>query len=257
MARAPSPTSEPRPQQLHASRAVLDRRWVELTSIVGATLELDRPRLRVMPDYQDEGVWVGLVGTACERINRNRGGATFVAPLCSLSSGLKAWISLWEVWEASGRPGSFTFRELSITVYFGLTNDPLKYQAFRAEWPGIRDWNGSGFSFQSPGAGHPHWQIDVLQTLREVRDQESFTAGSTNLVQDFIEETTESDLDALFCSIGLERMHFASAAPWWAVQSVSTRPHMNAPAEERGLTRWMSGCLSYLKQELRRCDVRP
>jgi hypothetical protein len=95
----------------------------------------------------------------------------------------------------------------------------LKPQIFRSEWPGIRDWSGTGPGFQSPGAGHPHWQFDVQTALRAQQNEAAITS-TTNFdeetIEDFeLEAAREPDVLELVRAATIERMHFASAAPWW------------------------------------------
>jgi hypothetical protein len=73
---------------------------------------------------------------------------------------------------------------------------------------------------------------------------------------DFEVEFREPNLLDMLRSVTIERMHFASAAPWWALPSPDGHPlHMNAPLNEEGLSRWLIACVGYLKQELARCEI--
>lgn len=253
MARASSPTSELR--QLQRARATLERHWSYGTDVICTALGLSRRDVRLDPDFRGEGAWVGLVGGACERVtSRNHGGSVFVVALCGLPRDLKAWLGVQEVWEALAGQRLYVFRHLSLTVYVGFEGDPVKHQVLRAEWPGFKEWPGTGLGFQSPGAGHPHWQIDVLQTIRAARTTPSFPAGD-QAPRDFDAAVTTRGLEELVGSMTVERMHLASGASWWRRQVPGAMPaHMNAPDDEADLARWMAGCIPYLQQELRRCD---
>jgi hypothetical protein len=260
MARRSSRISNHGPTPLHASRASLDRRWSFLSQSIGEALGLDRRDVQIEADYQDEAVWAGLVGQACERVSRERGGFYSVAPLSQLPRGLIAWLGLQEVWELSGRDiHQYAFRHLSLTVHFGFAGDPLKPQVFRSEWSGIRNWTGAGLAFQSPGAGHPHWQFDLNATLRARADEiRNLEAGEfdNEVVEDFQAKIQEQDVLAMLRLATLERMHFASAAPWWTRQTTDGHPlHMNAPADKESLSRWLLTCIAYLRQELARCEI--
>jgi hypothetical protein len=96
-------------------------------------------------------------------------------------------------------------------------------------------------------AGHPHWQLDVLETLRNQHD-ELTELDPADVVEQFPGEPT---LDVR--SITLESIHFASAAAWWTGQPDC---QMNAPTDDASLTRWARYCVRYMKQELRRCNLR-
>lgn len=226
-----------------------------LTTALGSVLQLTREELRIEPLYQAEGVWAGLVGRACERVTPNRGGPTLVAPLHRLPRGLMAWIGFREMWEASADPRLFTFRQIGLSVHFGHPGDPVKPQAFRSEWPGVKDWTGAGLGFQAPGAGHPHWQVDVLETLWREPDEVDFDVDPADGIESFSSEPVGSE--TLLRSVTLERIHFASAASWWAPLPPTARPHqINAPEDEAGLTRWLVACIGYVKQELARIELR-
>jgi hypothetical protein len=177
-----------------------------------------------------------------------------VAPLQRISGDVFAWVGLDEVWTSVAGTLPFAFKQLGITIHFGLINDPVKPQAFRAEWAGVADWGGgSGLGFQSPGAGHPHWQFDALESLRAVEAAAAFEPEPSELVEAFDADVAIPDL--LLDAITIERMHFASVAPWWRSTPTDTPVHVHAPADEQALTRWTAGCLEYLKQELGRCHI--
>src|SRR6266481_1177117 len=99
MARRSSPLSDRGLIPLHVPRTRLDRRWISLSQAICETLGLPDRDVRIEAEYQAEGVWAGLVGRACERVSRERGGFSYVAPLAALSRGLNAWLGLQEVWD--------------------------------------------------------------------------------------------------------------------------------------------------------------
>lgn len=256
MAHQPSQISEAPLVELRATKGGLERRWLSLSSELGPILGYNLQQFRIDAEAQAERVWVGLQGSACERVNRNRGGAALVVPLLALQKDLFAWLGLQEVWDIESGPKPFVFRQLSLTVHFGYVGDPVKPQALRLEWPGVRDWNGAGLSFQTVGAGHPHWQIDILQSLAELKN-ESFAADLIETVEEFGVEQSSPDLNALLRSISIESMHLASAARWWLPStSVGRGQHMNMPPDLTGLTRWLSQSVRYVQQELARCVFR-
>jgi hypothetical protein len=82
--------------------------------------------------------------------------------------------------------------------------------------------------------------------------------GDEEIVEEFEPEAREADVWEMLRSATFERMHFASAAPWWMRQAADASPlHMNAPVDEAGLSRWLLACIAYLKQELARCEIQP
>ena len=260
MARQVSPQVSQMPGELRATKGMLDQRWIELarlfTSILG--LPLDGHTLRVETDYQASQVWAGLQGTACERVTRNRGGTTLVTPLCDINGGLTAWLSWQEVWEVATGPKPYRFRNAGLTIYLGKLYEAVKPQVMRLEWPGISNWSGSEISFQSPGAGHPHWQFDIMQSLAETPSEMVFEPDAEEIVEDF--ELLYADLTTaeLLARFSIDRIHFASAAPWWLPpRAIGLGHHMNSPADLPSLSRWLGQSLIYVKQELQRCVIRP
>ena len=250
-----SQISKDLPKPLESSRGALDRRWRALNESISAILGIPDRGVQFEADYQSGGVWAGLVGRACERVDRERGAAAFVAPLLELPKELVAWLGIQEVWDEVGAQ-RYIFHHLSLTVHFGFVGDPLKPQVFRSEWAGFRDWTGGGAGFQSPGSGHPHWQFDLNSSLRAIssmnREAPFERAGHT---EEFKVGGDEVDVLALVRCATLERMHFASAAPWWKAGTEAYGSHMNAPMNEASLTNWLLESIRYLRQELGRCEI--
>ncbi len=208
------------------------------------------------PDYQTNGVWTGLRGADVERIDRNRGLAS-VVPVVQLPDDLAAWLGYQEVWDLESGRLPYVFRQASLTVHVGEVGDSVKPQLLRLEWPGLRDWDRSGVSFQSPGAGHPHWQLDLLESLAALREPVEFKPDGADDVQDFDALIAAPTLADRLSRLTVERMHLASAAPWWAVQpGPYGAHHLNAPVSQDELTRWFAASVAYLAQELSRCALR-
>lgn len=242
-------------RRLRATEAQLNQRWGKIEGILNSSLNRGARNIQVVADYQTASVWTGLSGTGVERIDRNRGTAS-VAQLLPLPGDLFAWLGYQEIWDLQGGR-NFAFRQAGLTVHVGEVGDPLKPQLFRLEWPGLRDWDRCGVGFQSHGAGHPHWQIDLLESLHDQRDISSFEPEVAEKVENFDVEVATRTLSDRICSLTLEKMHLASAAPWW-----TSRPaefglhHLNAPESKEDLLRWLTASLSYIKQELSRCTLR-
>jgi hypothetical protein len=233
MARRPSPTSD-LPTEVRSTKIALEQRWQALGAQFCGLLGLNAQQLGIYPDAQAGRVWAGLQGSKCERTARNRGGASSVVPLCDLPKSLAAWLGFQEVWDVETGPRPYIFRQLGLTIHFGYVGDPIKPQAFRLEWPGIRDWNGAGPTFQTPGAGHPHWQFDILESLAKLEKSEAadvFEPEEIELVEEFGANSSLS-IGPLVSSISMEGMHFASGARWWVPRaSESIGQHMNAPPD--------------------------
>jgi hypothetical protein len=172
-----------------------------------------------------------------------------------LPSGLFAWIGYQEIWDLEDGRSPFVFRQASITIHAGDAGDPVKPQLFRLEWPGLKNWDRTGIGFQASGAGHPHWQFDMVESLVSAQGQ-IFDPEKSEVVEEF-KRNPDADLEARILSLSVERMHLASAAPWWLAESAEFGAHhLNAPGSVDDLARWFAAALAYIKQELGRCEAR-
>ncbi|WP_196232971.1 hypothetical protein [Sphingomonas segetis] len=250
------PPSELERHRLRATKAVLDQRWRRLGDVLTRTMTSTAHRIAIDADYQTSGVWTGLRGPEVERIERNRGSASVVR-LVQLPENLSAWLGYQEIWDLETGRSPFAFRQASLTVHVGEVGDPVKPQLLRLEWPGLRDWDRSGVGFQSPGAGHPHWQFDILESLATLSQRAEFDPDWDHEIEDFDALVAEPTLADKLARLTVERMHLASAAPWWiAQQGPYGAPHLHAPATQDELTRWFTGSVAYVAQELSRCALR-
>jgi hypothetical protein len=211
----------------------------------------------VRADAVAEQVIAGFVGSACVRVRRNRGSPTFVVPFTDLGKdNLKSWLGFQEKWELVSAK-IYSFHHVSLTVHFGYEGDIAKPQMFRAEWPGIRRWTSEKIGFQSPGAGHPHWQFDALESTlngdAEIRERTLARIRGDEVVADFQPESSHLNAISAAQKVSIERFHFASAAPWWQPNAYVHPSHMNAPADADAISRWVLECVSYMRQELDRC----
>ena len=251
----PASQSPSLPPELRAIKGALNQRWIEIKGLIAAALELDSRQLRVDADYQSDRVWAGLQGAVCERVARDQGGASWVAPLCEMPSNLVAWLGRQEAWELTTGQRPYRFKNTGLTVYLGKRHEAIKPQFLRLEWPGITEWEGQKVSFQSPGAGHPHWQIDLMRSLTQDHPAD-FQPDPMEIVENFETTLQEPTVDDLVRRLSVERMHLASAAPWWLpALTGDVGRHMNAPSDLPALSRWLSHSLVYLRQELARCVV--
>lgn len=243
--------------EVRISGATLERRWKTLEDGLRACCGLLPADFAVQADAVEGEVTAELVGRVCERVRRNRGRATFVVPFTRIGrNGLRSWLGFRERWELiTGK--LYRFHHVSLTIHFGYEGDIRKPQVFRSEWPGIRPWTGDESGFQSPGAGHPHWQFDAVQSTIDVDDK--VVTGALARLRD-VETVADFDpqsarLDAIIAArdVPIERLHFASAAPWWLNVQTGQPPHMNAPPDADGILCWILACTNYMRQELERC----
>ncbi len=248
--------SELERRRLRASKSQLDRRWAMLGGLLSDSLDRPARAIVIEAEYLAAGVWTGLRGNDVERITRNRGAASVVR-FAPLPEGLAAWLGYQEVWDQEGGRVPFAFRQAGLTIHVGEVGDPVKPQLLRLEWPGLRDWDRSGVGFQSLGAGHPHWQVDLFESLHALREPATFEPELIEATADFGALPDTPSLPDRIAGLTFERMHLASAAPWW-----SDRPaefalhHLNAPSDEAALSRWLGCAIDYVRQELSRCAVR-
>jgi hypothetical protein len=244
--------------ELKISSVELERRWRLLGERLRIELGLAPGGLLVQPDYALEIVAAGFVGSACEVVERHQGRHSPVAPLTSVGRGsMMSWLGFHEVWES--RPSkSYVFQHVSLTVHVGYQGDVVKPQIFRSEWPGVRGWTAGEIGFQAPGAGHPHWQFDAMRSVRDynvgLREKSLARLRHESKAEEFSPSNLTPDILADLQEMTLERIHFASAAPWWLLQHDRAYDlHMNAPSDPEGLLRWIIACVAYIRQELKRC----
>lgn len=162
-----------------------------------------------------------------------------------------------EVWDNESGRVPFAFRQAGLTVHVGEVGDPVKPQLLRLEWPGLRDWDRSGVGFQSSGAGHPHWQVDLFESLRASRAPPTFDPEQAELIEEFDASPVMQSLLDRIVNLTFERMHLASAAPWWADRPAEfALHHLNALSDDEAVSRWLGAALAYVRQELSRCVIR-
>lgn len=249
-------TSDLEHLRLRATKAQLDRRWITLGGLLNTSLGRAGRAIAIEAEYQAAGVWTGLYGDDVERVVRNRGVAS-VVPFAPLPTGLAAWLGYQEVWDYESGRAPFAFRQAGLTVHVGEVGDPVKPQLLRLEWPGLHDWDRAGVGFQSPGAGHPHWQVDLFESLHGLGEEPAFEPELIEAIEDFDALAAKPSLSDRIEGLTFERMHLASAAPWWSERPAEfAHHHINAPSDEAALSRWLNAAIAYIRQELSRCVVR-
>ena len=225
----------------------LGQRCAILTSKFHSVLGYQAEPISFLSEIVNTEAIISLGGRASELIERNVGKHHRVVQLCALSRDLFGWVGFRERWQRSERQKNLRFLDVGFTIHVGKQGEVSKPQIMRSEWVGQRSRNSNDH------VGHPHWQIDLLQTVRtrSERSQTIFAANSQdNRTAEFgpVEPLLKSD-DPLL-TVAVERMHLASAAPWWQEHNVQIA---NAPKNLSELDRWIVGCLSYMQRELKRC----
>lgn len=205
--------------------------------------------LSFVPEISNTQAALSLGGRASEIIERNAGAKHRVVQLCSLSEEVFAWVGFRERWKRSGKEKHFRFLDGGFTIHVGKEGEIFKPQIMRSEWVGRR-----GNEFQEH-IGHPHWQIDILETARGggPRAPARFNGGSNPTpVLEFAADQGAPVIDEILLKLPLERMHLASAAPWWRPPKVRVA---NSPNSVSDLDRWITGCVCYIRQEVNRCQL--
>ena len=216
-------------------------------------------QLQVEADFVNSGAIGGLYGPGCERIPRNRGGSIPVAPLLCLGQGLWVWLGYHEEWDGE-RPNRrirrYSFRSVGLSIHFGLRNNVLKPQMFRAEWAGWARWGRGDYGFQAGNAGHPHWQFDALDSFPDNNVSERAAQLVSRLndrteIREFGRQLEDVvDVRDFVRAQKLSRIHFASAAAWWKASPHDE--HVHGPANLTDIENWVRGSLDYIKVEMER-----
>ena len=254
-----STTSDSESRPLRIPRGRVEAHLSNLESILNRHVEGSQ-RVRVVVT-EDTIPWVvGIAGAGCEFIRRERGSRAYVAPMLRLDGGLWAWIGFREEWDVGARRNErLTFRMVGFTVHFGYKYSTEKPQVFRAEWAGWAQWNAGEWGYQAGSAGHPHWQVDALESIHR---EEAAERAATYLsvlrleqeapeVRDFSpKDVGQEEIRDVVGIQELSRIHFASAAPWW--KSAPEDAHMHSPGQLLDVERWFGRTLQYTVQELRR-----
>ena len=115
------------------------------------------------------------------------------------------------------------------------------------------EWVGPNASSFQVDVGHPHWQIDVLETLnnRQTENVARFEPDTKASPKPFaVTEGSKPEANYLQ-NMKINRMHLASAAAWW-----KSDPEQISfvPENENDLDKWLKQSIIYLRKELRRCS---
>jgi len=248
------------PSPLCVNESQLRSHFDGMTTVVKDALEKPTDA-RIDPDWSAPLIVAGLVGADCEHIYRNRGGQVHVVPFCDLTENLVAWLSYREEWrdEQLGRKGRFSFRSSNLSIYFGRKHDTYKPQMFRAEWAGWAQWSGGSYSFQGGDAGHPHWQVDAIESLQGDKLEQrasnlsrllSETDAQSRQIVDFADPEPNHQTKSIIASQNFSRLHLPSAAAWW--KSPPHDVHTHSPRTTADVQIWVGRSLRYVRSELQR-----
>lgn len=193
--------------------------------------------------------YVALGGQASEFAERNSGKRHRVLECSRLGEGIYSWIGFQEQWRrASGRK-RMEFVRGSFTAHVGRRGEVEKPQILRKEWV------GRGSELYREDVGQPHWQLDILESLRSsirsAREELDIAfSEEEERVMEFPAGRYKQRISEVFAGIPIERMHLASAARLWdeRLGQLAT-----SPSKVEELDRWMLHSLRYIRQELARC----
>lgn len=241
------PKAEVPEPQLSAS--ALSQRCRRLAVEFGGTIGLPTGELAFAPEFSNAAATMTLAGRASEMIARNRGRSHRVVPIAAVSDDVYIWTGYREEWQKQGSEQNLRFVEAGFTLHLGRQGEVMKPQILRSEWVGRRSR-----AFVDM-AGHPHWQLDALESARsiasaaQVRFDEPVTSPS---VVEFDSNAISTDGPDLLMGLTVENMHLASAALWWRPPGDSVA---HLPETVTDLDRWILGCIAYLRQEAARCKI--
>ena len=233
----------------HLSATAFSRRCMQLAVEFGAAVGLSNGELVFAPDFSSTAASMTLAGRASEMITRNRGRSHQVVPLAALSDDVFIWTGYRETWQKHGSEQNYRFVEGGFTLHLGRQGEVTKPQILRSEWVGRR----SRAFIDS--AGHPHWQLDVLESARATDPTAPIRfddPAAPQPVVEFNSAATSVNASDLLMGLTVENMHLASAALWWRLPGANVA---HLPETVVDLDRWILGCVAYLRQEAARCKI--
>lgn len=249
--------------RLVISETALKKHWGSLEDIidrvVGTGVETS-----IDAEWGVAPLSVGLFGNGCELASRNRGSDAHVAPLFGFDGGVWAWLGFYQEWAREGSSRvvrQYSYRSTTLSIHLGFRNIRHKPQIFRAEWAGWATWNGMDYGAQAGDAGHPHWQFDVLESLRKEETVETAREYLAVLKQEehssqvrpFSPDSLHlGEIDVVVGAKDFSRMHFASAASWW--KNAPENRHVHFPEEVRDIEAWVQRTIEYSVGELVRLE---
>ena len=239
------PRSEPAEPTLPAR--AFSVRCANLASKLSPALSEKREQVACGHEIPDPEAFIFFSGPAGEIIGRNLGEKQKVLKLCAISEEFFVWVGYREHWRRGGSERNFRFVSAGFTFYVGRIWERYKLQFMRSEW----------VSKRSPefnqGIGHPHWQVDAIETIRRHQRQEQPSFGSepgdASVLPRLDNGPNNQDIETLL-KMRIERMHLASAAAWWQTPPAQIA---HSPKSIGELDHWIVGCISYFRQELKRC----
>ncbi len=239
--------AEEREPQL--SVAQFSQRCKTLAGKFGGVIGLLAGDLAFAHEFSNTAAIMTLAGRASEMITRNLGKGHRVVPLWPIGDDVLLWTGYRETWQRQGAEQKFRFVEGGFTLHIGRQGEVTKPQILRSEWVGRRSRAFVDL------AGHPHWQLDVLDSARSTIATAPARFGDPDEPPPAIEfesVKTSTGVSDMLMGLTVESMHLASAALWWRLPGDKVA-HVPETVDE--LDRWILGCIAYLRQEAGRCKI--
>lgn len=239
-------------EEPNLSVIAFDQRCKRLAIRFAAAVDLTTGDVAFASQFSATGAAMTLNGRASEMIDRNRGRPHPVVPISRIRDDVWIWTGYRETWQKQGSEQNVRFVDAGFTLHVGRLGEVHKPQILRSEWVGRRS---NAFVDL---AGHPHWQLDVLESARRTMRAPAparFEEAAVAEIREFGEGAARGPgekADELLFALTMEDMHLASAASWWLPVNVSVA-HLPTKVDE--LDRWILGCIAYLRQEAGRCRI--
>ncbi|WP_414471945.1 hypothetical protein [Microvirga sp. M2] len=234
------------PDPFSATEGELAPHWNTLTAELVPQLDIRASKVSLKAAPVGDKLIASFIGEAARRAGRLRGDPMPVVPFRSISSNWEVWLGYREVWTLKGgNPKRFNFASSDLTIFFAIAGSEAFQQILRAEWMGPEK-SLEGWSFKPSNAAHPHWQIDIAETLKLDADLEA--------ARELLREVEPREFgapepapvpDPPWYQIG--RMHLASAMRPWADGLIA-----HGPADLAAVRMWVVNTVNLLQIELER-----
>ena len=215
----------------------------------GNAVGLARGEVAFAPEIRNTEATMALTGRVSETVARNRGKPHQVVPIASISAETCVWAGYREAWQRQTSQQNFRFVEAGFTLHVGPVGELIKPQILRKEWVGRRSRAFVDL------AGHPHWQLDVLESARAEAAEPPLRCGGLTEspeVKEFSSSMPAPTGRALLMGLTVEDMHLASSVMWWNLPGPNVA---HTPASVAELDRWLLSSVAYLRQEAGRCRL--
>jgi hypothetical protein len=234
------------PEPLRSTQGALEAHWNTLANQLAAELDQRSHGIVIKADPIETAIVARVAGGSTRLATRLPGQRVTVVPLREISTRWDAWIGYREVWE-SAKLKQYSFSSADITIFLSPHSAEAFQQILRAEWVGLTEDDLGDWIFRPSDAGHPHWQVDIVDCIRT--DREVATALS------LLKETSPREFEPEGFSSGsipppylnLGRMHLAASMRPWSDLEIAHGPA--CLADVRG---WVVHATRILGRELAR-----